>query len=100
MSSEERRVLELRALLMAREFGHTIPRIEWDAARIEGIGTCVRCGDGVLVYADGIDPNIGGTAATSPCPGDTCDHGWHVMRTTAGGVTMRCGHCGAERREQ
>jgi hypothetical protein len=99
MSSDGRRVLELRALLTAREFGHTIPRIEWDVAGAEGIGTCVRCGDGVLIYAGGEGPSIGGTAVAYPCPGDTCDHGWHVVRTTDGSVTMRCAHCGAERHE-
>jgi hypothetical protein len=96
---EERVRLERRALLRARELGHTIPRIEWDAANSEGIGTCTRCSDGVLLYLDPEESSINGTACESECPGDTCAHGWQVITLPEGGVLLRCLHCGAERAE-
>jgi hypothetical protein len=99
MGEDTRQAAAFRALLLAREFGHTIPRVVWDAQGEEGIGTCTRCGDGVIVYGEGDGPRIGGTAAAYPCPGETCEHGWHVVRSAVGAVTLRCGHCGAERSE-
>jgi hypothetical protein len=99
MGEETRQAASLRALLLARELGHTIPRVVWDGDGVEGVGTCAHCGDGVIVYGDGDGPRIGGTAAQCPCPGETCDHGWMVMRSPAGAVTLRCLHCGAERSE-
>lgn len=98
MDQERIVTLERRALLVARERGHTIPRIEWEPDGQEGSGTCRRCGDGLLVYAGADGPSIAGTAFDSECPGDTCDHGWHVVRV-AGSTRLRCGHCGAERDE-
>jgi hypothetical protein len=97
---EETRQAAHRALLMARELGHSIPRVVWDAEGVEGIGTCSRCGDGVIVYGAGDGPRIGGTAAEGACPGDVCDHGWRVVRSATDAVALRCLHCGAERREQ
>ena len=95
----EKGVLEKRVLYRAREFGHAIPRIIWDANTGEGIGICTRCGDGVLVYAGPDGPSINGTAYESACPGNTCDHGWRVLRGADGGTTLRCLHCGATRTE-
>ena len=99
MDDDEKVRLERRALWQAREHGHRIPRIEWDAANEEGIGTCTRCGDGVLVYTDTVGVSILGTAYEAECPGDTCAHGWHMIALPEGGVLLRCAHCGAERSE-
>jgi len=96
---EEKVRLERRVLWRVRELGHTIPRIEWDAANSEGIGTCTRCGDGVLVYVESEGSSIHGTAYESECPGNTCAHGWHVLALPECGVLLRCAHCGAERTE-
>src|SRR5437868_3108968 len=94
---EEKAVLARRALHQAREYGHAIPRITWDGE--EGIGTCTRCGDGVLLYVGGEGSSMSGTAVVSACPGNTCDHGWAVRRTSEGRVVLRCLHCGAIRTE-
>lgn len=83
---DERAMLERRALYRAREFGHAIPRIEWDARGYEGTGTCTRCGDGVLLYLGSDGASINGTAYESACPSDTCDHGWKVQKTPDGVV--------------
>jgi hypothetical protein len=99
MDEDEKVRLERRALWQARERGHRVPRIDWDAAKQEGIGTCTRCSDGVLVYVDSEGSTIHGTAYEAACPGDTCEHGWHVIHLPDGGVLLRCGHCGAERTE-
>jgi hypothetical protein len=96
---DERMRLERRALWQARELGHAIPRIDWDALTHEGMGTCTRCGDGVLLYAGQGPWGIHGTAYESECPGDTCEHGWRVIPHPEGGVLLRCLHCGAERTE-
>jgi hypothetical protein len=99
MEDDEHVRLERRALWHARELGHRIPCIEWDAAYHEGIGTCTRCGDGVLVYVDGEGSSVHGTAYEAECPGDTCEHGWHVIALPGDSVLLRCAHCGAERTE-
>ena len=98
MGAEEKASIERRVLYQAREFGHAIPRITWDADGHEGMGTCTRCGDGVLLYVGPDGSSIAGTAYESTCPGDTCDHGWQIVHTTEG-VMLRCLHCGATRSE-
>lgn len=100
MNAEMRDLLERRALYQARELGHTIPRIQWDTQGREGSGTCTRCGDGVLLYMGPDEMGIGGTAYDSACPGDTCAHGWRIMRRADGRTLLRCLHCGAERSEE
>ena len=97
--SDARYHLERRVICQAGELGHTIPHIAWDADGHEGVGTCTRCGDGVLLYVGPEGMSIGGTAYESACPGDTCDHGWQVLRTTGARVVLRCLHCGAVRTE-
>ncbi len=96
---DEKIMLERRALVQARELGHTIPRIEWVTASNEGVGTCTRCGDGVMLYVGPDGPSINGTAYESECPGNTCDHGWAVVHLGDGRVALRCLHCGAQRSE-
>jgi len=79
--------------------GHVIPRIIWEAGGHEGSGMCTRCGDGVLLYCDAEGCEVNGTAYSTSCPGNTCAHGWRVVRRAGAGTLMRCLHCGAERRE-
>ena len=76
---------------------HAIPEIAWDGE--EGLGTSTRCGDGVLLFAGADGSSIDGTAHTTSCPGDICQHGWEVKRATDGRAVMRCLHCGATRTE-
>jgi hypothetical protein len=84
--------LERRALWRARELGHSISHIDWDQLHREGIGTCTRCGDGFLLYAEpettGIS-GIYGTAYEAECPSNTCDHGWQVIWLPEGGARGR-----------
>src|SRR5215472_12712719 len=98
--ADEHEQLERRALWRARELGHTIPRIDWDPLYSEGLGTCTRCGDGVVLYVGPEVSNIYGTAYETACPGNTCTHGWQVTRLPEGGIRLRCLHCGAERDER
>jgi hypothetical protein len=81
------------------ELGHTIPQIDWDTEEGVGIGTCTRCGDGLLLYVEVGEASIHGTAYESACPGNTCAHGWAVVRTAEGTAALRCLHCGAMRSE-
>lgn len=97
---DESEQLERHALWWTRELGHAIPHIEWDPPHLEGIGTCTRCGDGVLLYLSLEGSGIFGTAYESECPGNTCEHGWQVIKLPEGGVRLRCLHCGAERDER
>jgi len=99
VSEDARVTLEAQALLEARAYGHIIPVIVWDDAGQEGSGTCTRCGDGLLLYLDSEGASIEGTAFGSSCPGNTCDHGWSIVRLADGGSLLHCGHCGAERSE-
>src|SRR5262249_24348419 len=100
LMEDDHKQLERRALWRARELGHTIPRIDWDPLTNEGIDTCTRCGDGVLLYVDPEVSEIYGTAYETACAGNTCDHGWQVIRLAHGGIQLRCLHCGAERDER
>jgi hypothetical protein len=93
----EKAVIERRALFQAREFGHAISHIEWDDGGHNGISTCTRCGDGVLLYIGSGPPAIHGTACETACTGNTCDHGWQVCHAPGGGGVLRCLHCGATR---
>lgn len=95
-----RAALERRALYKARELGHAIPAIEWDTGGDEGSGVCARCGDGVMVYLGRDGAAINGTAYDSACPGDTCAHGWRIVRLPDDAVILRCLHCGAVRSER
>jgi hypothetical protein len=95
----DRETLAARALAQATELGHAIPRIEWDTAEGAGIGTCTRCGDGLLLYVETEGASIHGTAYESACPGNTCAHGWAALRTAEGMAMLRCVHCGATRSE-
>ncbi len=79
--------------------GHVIPHITWEAGGDEGSGMCTRCGDGVMVYRDADGFEVNGTAYSTSCPGNTCAHGWRVVRRAGVGTLLRCLHCGAERRE-
>jgi hypothetical protein len=94
---EERAALARRALYQMSEFGHTIPEIARD--RDDGLRTCTRCGDGVQLFARADRSNIGGTAHTTTCLGDICQHGWEVKQASDGHAVMRCLHCGAIRTE-
>jgi hypothetical protein len=100
MSPEQGRILlGAVALAQAQVLGHSIPGIVWASDCGVGEGTCVRCGDGLIVYLDRPSPSIQGTAYTTPCPGNICDHGWQLERHDNGAVVMRCLHCGAVRSE-
>ncbi len=99
MSEDAKAMLEAQALREARAYGHMIPVIAWDDAEQEGSGTCTRCGDGLLLYLDSEGASIEGTAFRSTCPGNTCAHGWSIVRLADGGSLLRCLHCGAERSE-
>jgi hypothetical protein len=99
MSEDAKTMLEVQALREARAYGHTIAVIVWDEAGQEGSGTCTRCGDGLLLYLDREGASIQGTAFASTCPGNTCAHGWSIIRLANGGSLLRCLHCGAERSE-
>jgi hypothetical protein len=95
----DREALTAHPLAQATKLGHAILRIEWDTAEGAGIGTCTRCGDGLLLYIETEGASIHGTAYESAYPGNTCAHGWAVVRTAEGTAMLRCLHCGAIRSE-
>jgi hypothetical protein len=102
MADQEIRAwLSARTLVQLRANGHNVPRIRWEADGMEASGTCTRCGDGVLLYYDPQPDrcSIEGTAITTSCPGEGCEHGWCVVRRGGVGVVLQCAHCGAQRSE-
>lgn len=103
MALHDRDVLAAHVLQQARVRRHAIPRIVWDATEGDGSGTCTRCGDGVMLYAGPDGWSVAGTAYDYDCPGETCEHGWRIVRRSraepGGAVVLHCLHCGAERSE-
>lgn len=81
--SRDRDALAAHVLQQTRARRHAIPRIVWDATGGDGSGTCTRCGDGVMLYAGPDGWSVAGTAYAYDCPGETCEHGWRVVRRGA-----------------